>query len=237
MSSREVRVAVVGDAGVGKSSLISTAAKDTFDSRPPPVLPPTRLPAEFSTDHTPMLVTDTSSRPEEQQSVDHVITNSDVVVVCFDATRQATLDNIRTSWYPRIQRLNPDVPVIMACCKADRLEGERETQLLRDVSDASLVWILNGTVHSAHCAAAVDANHHISAPFEQLGHAGCTWRCRMAVLMRAGHAWMHHNMHHLVPHPMQVDHGGLHAGLFLCMVHIMDMAPSHALSYHLCALH
>jgi len=79
-----------------------------------------------------MVVTDTSSRPEDQQVVDLVLQTSDVVVVCFDATRQPTLDSIRSSWYPRIQRLNPDVPVIMACCKADRLGDEREVAMLRE---------------------------------------------------------------------------------------------------------
>lgn len=64
---RVVKIAVVGDSGVGKTSLISTAANDTFDQRPAPVLPPTRLPAEFTPDHVPMVVTDTSSRPEDQQ--------------------------------------------------------------------------------------------------------------------------------------------------------------------------
>jgi Ras family protein T1 len=62
-----VKIVVCGDPGVGKTSLISTAAKDTFDVRPAPVLPPTRLPAEFTPDHVPMLVTDTPSRPEDQQ--------------------------------------------------------------------------------------------------------------------------------------------------------------------------
>ncbi|KAJ9519229.1 hypothetical protein QJQ45_017887 [Haematococcus lacustris] len=136
--SRVVRIAVVGDAGVGKTSLISTAAHDAFDVRPVPVLPPTRLPASYTPDGVPMVVTDTSSRPEDQQVLDMVLRHSDVVVVCFDATRQGTLDTIRAAWYPRIQMLNPDVPVIMACCKADRLAEEREVALLRERVERSV---------------------------------------------------------------------------------------------------
>jgi Ras family protein T1 len=67
------------------------------------------------------------------QVVDMALRQADVVVVCFDATKQATLDSVRASWYPRIQRLNPDVPVIMACCKADKLSEEREVAMLREV--------------------------------------------------------------------------------------------------------
>jgi Ras family protein T1 len=130
---REIRISVVGDPGTGKSSLISTAALDTFEVRPPPTLPPTRLPPEFTPDYTAMLICDTSSRPEDQLSVDLAIQTSEVVVCCFDAKKQSSLDSIRSVWYPRIQRLNPDVPVILACCKADTLEHEHDVQVLREV--------------------------------------------------------------------------------------------------------
>jgi len=33
------------------------------------------------------------------QVVDLVLQTSDVIVVCFDATRQPTLDSIRTLWW------------------------------------------------------------------------------------------------------------------------------------------
>eukprot|EP00798_Chlamydomonas_sp_ICE-L_P032469 gene32469-17870_t len=131
-SSGIVRIAVVGDEGTGKTSLISTAANDTFDVRPPPVLPPTKLPPEFNQDQTPMLITDTSSRPEDVPVADIVIQQADVVVVCFDPKRHSTLDSIRSIWYPRIQQLKPDMPVIIACCKADTIQEEREQLQLRE---------------------------------------------------------------------------------------------------------
>eukprot|EP00983_Pelagomonas_calceolata_P132295 1161854-Pelagomonas_calceolata.AAC.8 len=61
-----IKVAVVGDAGTGKTTLISTACKGVFDGRPVPVLPPARLPPDFTSSFVPMVVTDTSSRPEDQ---------------------------------------------------------------------------------------------------------------------------------------------------------------------------
>lgn len=90
-SNRLVRVAVLGDAQTGKTSLISTAANDTFDARPPPVLPPVRLPREFSPDMVPMLITDTSSRPEDSMALDQAVQQADVAVICFDARRQGQL--------------------------------------------------------------------------------------------------------------------------------------------------
>ena len=54
--------------GVGKTSLITAAATESFPDLPPPVLPPTRLPAEATPENVPMLIMDTSSRDEEKTS-------------------------------------------------------------------------------------------------------------------------------------------------------------------------
>uniref|UniRef100_A0A7R9VF32 EF-hand domain-containing protein n=1 Tax=Chlamydomonas euryale TaxID=1486919 RepID=A0A7R9VF32_9CHLO len=140
-AAHTVRVCVLGDAQTGKTSLISTAANDTFDERPPPVLPPVRLPRDFSPDGVPMLITDTSSRPEDSAAVELAILHADAIVVCFDARRQATLDSIRTDWYPRVQAVKPDVPVILACCKSDLLadtQDGHEIQAIRERVEAAV---------------------------------------------------------------------------------------------------
>lgn len=59
-----VRIVVVGDRATGKSSLIAAAASETFSREVPPVLPPTRLPADFYPDNVPITIIDTSSRFE-----------------------------------------------------------------------------------------------------------------------------------------------------------------------------
>lgn len=57
-----VRIVVCGEKGTGKSSLIVTAAADTFPANVPPVLPPTRLPEDFYPDRVPITIIDTPSR-------------------------------------------------------------------------------------------------------------------------------------------------------------------------------
>lgn len=59
-----VRIVVAGDRGTGKSSLIVTAAAETFPTNVPPVLPPTRLPEDFYPDRVPITIIDTSSRSQ-----------------------------------------------------------------------------------------------------------------------------------------------------------------------------
>jgi hypothetical protein len=76
--------------GVGKTSLITAAATESFPDFPPPVLPPTRLPAEATPEGVPMIITDTSSREEEKTSLDvsgcgstHVLT--ELLLTCHPA--------------------------------------------------------------------------------------------------------------------------------------------------------
>lgn len=57
-----VRVVVVGDRGTGKSSLIAAAASENFPESVSPVLPPTRLPADYYPDGVPVIIIDTASR-------------------------------------------------------------------------------------------------------------------------------------------------------------------------------
>lgn len=56
-----IQVVVIGDAGVGKSSMILTIATDSFAEGVPHVLPPTRLPTDFYPDGVPLSIFDTSA--------------------------------------------------------------------------------------------------------------------------------------------------------------------------------
>lgn len=93
--SRVVRVAVVGDHDTGKTSLISTAANDTFDQRPVPVLPPTKLAPEYTPEGVALLLTDTSAAPEASRATDGAIQSADAVLVCFDGRKPTTLEDVR----------------------------------------------------------------------------------------------------------------------------------------------
>lgn len=57
-----VRVAVIGDHGTGKSSLIVSVATESFPENVPKLVPPTRLPADYYPDRVPITIIDTSSR-------------------------------------------------------------------------------------------------------------------------------------------------------------------------------
>ncbi|GBF89351.1 hypothetical protein Rsub_02229 [Raphidocelis subcapitata] len=136
---RGVAITVVGDPGVGKTSLITAACQEQFSESPVPTLPTARFPPELLNSPEELaggelLVVDTSSRAEDARATEAAIRAAAAVVVCIDATRQRTLERLRSHWLPEVARLNPGAPVVVAVCKDDR--GDRvDLSVLREAME------------------------------------------------------------------------------------------------------
>ncbi|KAF6162811.1 hypothetical protein GIB67_029080 [Kingdonia uniflora] len=118
----EVRVVVVGDHGTGKSSLIVTAAAEMFPQNVPPVLPPTRLPADFYPDRVPVTIIDTSPSLEKRNKLTQELKLADAVVLTYGCDKPETLVSLSSFWLPELRRLEVKVPVIVVGCKLDTRE-------------------------------------------------------------------------------------------------------------------
>jgi Ras family protein T1 len=90
-----VKIAVVGDGQVGKTSLITAAATETFPDSPPPLLPPTKLPADSTPEGVPIVITDTSSKPEDRQALELAVQQADVIVLAFDKGKSDSVIRIQ----------------------------------------------------------------------------------------------------------------------------------------------
>ncbi|XP_052193595.1 mitochondrial Rho GTPase 1-like [Diospyros lotus] len=127
-----VRIVVAGDSGTGKSSLIVTAAADTFPTNVPPVLPPTRLPVDMFPDRVPVTILDTSSSLENRGRLAEELKRADAVVLTYACDQPATLDRLSTFWLPELRRLEVKVPVIVVGCKLD-LRDDQDPVILEQV--------------------------------------------------------------------------------------------------------
>ncbi|KAF8401666.1 hypothetical protein HHK36_012612 [Tetracentron sinense] len=124
-----VRVVVVGDRGTGKSSLIMTVAAETFPGNVPPVLPTTRLPADFYPDRVPLTIIDTSSSLENRGKLAEELRRADAVILTYSCDQPATLDRLSTFWLPELRRLEVKVPVIVVGCKLDLRDDQQQLSL------------------------------------------------------------------------------------------------------------
>ncbi|KAJ9547706.1 hypothetical protein OSB04_020249 [Centaurea solstitialis] len=113
------RVVVVGDHATGKSSLIATVASDSFPETVPPVLPITRLPADYFPDGIPVTIIDTPSSLEDKPKVEEELKLADAVVLTYACDQPETLTRVQTYWLPEIRRLKVKVPVIVVGCMLD----------------------------------------------------------------------------------------------------------------------
>ncbi|KAK9281582.1 hypothetical protein L1049_004485 [Liquidambar formosana] len=129
-----VRVVVVGDQGTGKSSLIASVAggSDTFPENVPPVLPPTRLPADLFPDCVPVTIIDTSSSPENKSKLAEELKRADAVVLTYACDQPARLGRLSDFWLRELHQLQVKVPVVVVGCKLD-LRNEYEQMTLEQV--------------------------------------------------------------------------------------------------------
>ncbi len=149
-SNNVIRVCVVGDEGVGKTSLIVAAATDAFNPTPAVLaakgkghaskdqatqhepLPPTRIPVDLLPDLVPLIVTDTSPHYEYREELEKAVHRSDVVVVCYTCGDSNSLARVGTYWLPELRHMagagagagadDGDKPVLLVGCKEDKID-------------------------------------------------------------------------------------------------------------------
>ena len=101
-----VRVLVLGEAQVGKSSLISTLVSRHFSKDVSTVMHDVQIPREESEQNILTTIMDSSSSPLDRPALEERIRNeADVVILVYAADNPFTLDRIGTYWLPLIQQL------------------------------------------------------------------------------------------------------------------------------------
>ncbi|CAI2168666.1 3676_t:CDS:10 [Funneliformis geosporum] len=123
---REVRILLVGDDGVGKSTLITSLIKETFVTDLPHVVPEVTIPPEVTPENV------TIPRPENREQLNIEIKKANVICIVYAIDNPHTFNRLASYWLPFIRSLGVNVPIVLVGSKID-LRGDQITnQSLED---------------------------------------------------------------------------------------------------------
>ncbi|CAO1623514.1 unnamed protein product [Parajaminaea phylloscopi] len=130
ISMRDVKVTLAGDAGVGKSSLVTALVRDSFSPRVQHVVPEILLPVYASESGASTRIVDTSLALDKRAHLDASLRSASVIVLVYSISSDTSFDRIPTYWLPYLRSLGiKDVPVILVGNKIDLRQDDNEESL------------------------------------------------------------------------------------------------------------
>lgn len=130
-----VKILLVGDEGVGKSSLISAYISQHFPQEVPPVMTDAIIPPESTANEVCVTIMDSSTHPNDRDVLRQKIIAADSIIALYDVTRPETFDSLSNFWLPLLRDLSAEnyKPVILVGTKTDLLLEEPDTQQLNNL--------------------------------------------------------------------------------------------------------
>ncbi|OZJ02426.1 Mitochondrial Rho GTPase 1, partial [Bifiguratus adelaidae] len=110
---RDVRILLVGDDGVGKSTLITSLIKETYISNIQHVVPEVTIPPEVTPENVTTHIVDTSARPENREQLETEIRKAHVICIVYSISDPNTFNRLPIFWLPYIRSLGVNVPIVL----------------------------------------------------------------------------------------------------------------------------
>ncbi|KAJ3019599.1 ERMES complex Ca(2+)-binding regulatory GTPase gem1 [Thoreauomyces humboldtii] len=128
----EIRILLVGDEKVGKSTLITTLIKETFVPHIQHVVPEVTIPPEWTRERVTTRIVDSSSRVENREQLDTEVRRADIICIVYAVNDPETFVHVGEFWLPHIRKLGRNVPVVLVGNKIDMRGPDPTNEALED---------------------------------------------------------------------------------------------------------
>lgn len=118
-----VRIVVVGDPKVGKTSIIEVLITENFEEEVQSVLPVLVVPKEVTPERVHVSIVDTPGDPDQIDVVDKELAQADVIVLVYTVDNEASTNRIPSFWLPKFRSQKLNVPIILVGNKIDTRGG------------------------------------------------------------------------------------------------------------------
>lgn len=102
---KDVRILLVGDPGVGKTSLILSLVSEEFPEDVPAKAEEITIPADVTPEKVPTHIVDYSSQEQDNDALQTEILRAHVICIVYAVDNVSTIDNIRTYWMPLMREV------------------------------------------------------------------------------------------------------------------------------------
>ncbi|KAJ1784120.1 ERMES complex Ca(2+)-binding regulatory GTPase gem1, partial [Coemansia sp. RSA 1938] len=114
-----IRIVLVGDNGVGKSTLVTALIKETFIVNVQAVVPEVTIPPEVTPEKVTTHIIDTSSKSEDQDMLERELRKANVVCIVYAVDERSSFTQVHEYWLPLLRRQGVNLPVILVGNKVD----------------------------------------------------------------------------------------------------------------------
>lgn len=140
-SKTDVRILLVGDSGVGKTSLILSLVSEEFTEEVPAKAEEITIPADVTPERVPTHIVDFSYQEQTEDDLIEEIKKAHVICIVYAVNDEDSMEGITSVWLPFIRKQigeDAGVPVILVGNKGDLIDystGEAMEPIMQDFAE------------------------------------------------------------------------------------------------------
>jgi len=132
MTTRSIKLVVIGDGAVGKTCLLISYANNRFpEDYIPTVFDNYVVNITAGDQNIELGLWDTAGQEEYDRLRPLSYANANVFLICFSVVNPTSYENVSSKWYPEVIHFCPDVPQILVGTKTDLRKDDSIVEKLK----------------------------------------------------------------------------------------------------------